>query len=403
MNCRYDFLKASITGYDHSGVPLVAEITDEYLTRGYSDNVGIYYVIPWIVRTFGVSLDRAIDLFLYGVLYTGFVCAAVGLLVLFRTTTQRAIALAQLGLLFWFTIHRIVDVYVIGVSVTVALLPWALWLLRRDSRHGLTAAFCALAGVCVGASHFFRVHAATGVAVFILIYLLFDAGRSRLSRATLALALLAGVAGPVLWFGHLIHQRDAYLEASNPEAYARSKSAFGACTPWQSIYIGFGYLNNQHGIRYDDYCAIERVSAEAPDAVYLASEYQNILRSEVLGLVKRDREFVVTTIAAKTGVLTAWFARFATFGLLTVWLLPISLRLNCAFLGAGLFAALPGILVMPYPHYVSGLLAVATIYGTVTLNHFADRFSFRSIFPQRHNSGGDPSQRNPQPALGRAA
>ena len=111
----------------------------------------------------------------------------------------------------------------------------------------------------------------------------------------------------------------------------------------------------------------------------MSPKYQSILRDSVFDFARSHPGFVLNTLGAKCGVLAVWFAVFVNVGLIAAWFCRRSFRIELAFAGASLFAAIPGILVIPRLNYVSNLLAFATIYGIVRVNGFLEETSLRSM------------------------
>ena len=57
MECRHLELDRAIKAFQETGVPLISGSEGTFSAAGHSDNVGIYYAVPWIVRTFDIPLD----------------------------------------------------------------------------------------------------------------------------------------------------------------------------------------------------------------------------------------------------------------------------------------------------------------------------------------------------------
>ena len=366
MPTRYEALVATIAGYEQTGVPLIGLADGRYVAAGYSDSKGLHYVIPRVIESCGLSLDAAIDAVLYGVLLAGFVVGGMGLLRLFQTTRQRLIATGQLVLLLAYSLFALGDVYVFGVAATIAVVPWALLLLRECSQPRRAAAFCLIAGLIAGLSHQFRAQSGTAAAVLVIL-LIWMAARPVRFRAVLTAAFCGAALLPGLWFERLAENRDAFLAEHSPAYFSETQEAYGGA-PWHSIYIGFAFLTNPYVSAYLDEVAMARVGEVSPDAAYLSREYQSILRQDVLDLVRNHPGFVLRTLSAKAGAVLFWVLLFGNFGLLAALARPGWSRLDVAFGAAALPAAAPGLLVMPLPHYVSSLLALATVYGVLRWN-----------------------------------
>jgi hypothetical protein len=142
---------------------------------------------------------------------------------------------------------------------------------------------------------------------------------------------------------------------------------------WHSVYIGFGFLNNKHNLQYDDSCADNKAHEMCPTVEGNSLEYEILLKQEVQRLWKRDPEFICQTIAAKIGIMFYYLICFANIGLIAFFFLREGWLRYAAFAAAGAFLAIPGILVMPYQHYVLGFIALAAMFKGFVLGRLLDR------------------------------
>src|SRR5277367_204924 len=65
MTYRLTELGLVLDGLRATHLPLLEKINDAYKAAGIGDDEGIYYFIPWIANTFGISLSLAINLFFW--------------------------------------------------------------------------------------------------------------------------------------------------------------------------------------------------------------------------------------------------------------------------------------------------------------------------------------------------
>ncbi|MBI4532289.1 MAG: hypothetical protein HY709_12300, partial [Candidatus Latescibacteria bacterium] len=364
MPFRYQGLQEALTGLGKTGISLVAYDGNILKPAGFSDDVGIYYVIPKIAYTFNISIDQSMNLFFIGLVLVSWALGIIGSFLLFRTWLSRVVAFVGL-LLLSLIVLKVGDVYLVPPSVAVAIVPFFLFF-AKDKPFNISFVACIfLSGIGIGTAHYLRSHAGTAVVIFIVSLLILYCRMHRREKLILAAALGAGVLVPIVYFQTLLDRRDAYLMSHYPE----HRQVLRHHVFWHSVYIGLGFLNNTYGIQYLDEVAIEKVRSISPDVVYLSQEYETTLRNEVLRLMKDAPLFVLTNVFAKIGVISFYLLVFANVGLLTAVLHPKTWSLELAFWIGMAFNALFGILIIPNPPYLLGFIAFATLYGIVSINH----------------------------------
>ena len=364
MPARYQQLRRAFEGFQRTGVPLVAFDGNSFYGAGFSDDPGEYYLIPKLASFLDLKLPTAIDVFLGTILCMSFLVGLVGFFFLFRRSLSRMVAFIGLFLLFLGT-FREGDVYVVLSSTAVALVPWLLYLVRRGVADGWFFTFASGAGLCAGVSTLIRSHSGTGFMLFMAIVVLLALRCGWRSRILLIAVALAACAAPSLYFHKLRDRRDAYLNTVRPaRTPIQEQHPF-----WHSVYIGFGFLSNEIVPAYSDEVAVNKVAAISPGAHYLSVEYEGVLKNEVFSLIRHHFSFVVLTLAAKLGVICFALLLSANAGLLAAALYPKTWPIELAFWVAIAFSSLFGILVVPYPKYLLGFIAFATLYGVVSVDH----------------------------------
>ncbi|MEW5705272.1 MAG: hypothetical protein AB1743_00445 [Actinomycetota bacterium] len=383
MQCRYDMLKDAIAGYNKTGMPLVSYSKGTLGSAGFGDDVGIYYFIPKIAHTFNLSLNQSINIFFISMALISLVLGIIGSFLLFKTWWGRAIALIGMLALTLVSI-RVGDVYIASASIVLMVIPIFLYLVHSKKNLASLAMFIFLAGTAVGVVHFIRSHAGTAVLIFILFVVMFYMGTSWKNKLTLTALLVAGVLVPSLYFNVLLDQRDAYLVEKQPGYHKVTRQH----PFWHSVYIGFGFLDNPYGIKYLDAVAADKVRSISPKTPYLSREYEAILKYEVFKLIRQHRRFVITTLFAKLGVIILYVLTFANIGLLASIKYPKNFVEELAFWGAMGFSSLYGLLVIPNTCYLLGLVAFATVYGIVSINHAIEQGAWQDIKAFSSRIGG---------------
>ena len=140
-------------------------------------------------------------------------------------------------------------------------------------------------------------------------------------------------------------------------------SGLGKHVFWHNIYLGFGFIPNYLGITYDDDCAIKKIKNIDPNIKEYSEKYESLLKKETIRILLKERIFAWSTIFAKFGVCLFYLLVCMNIGSLAAVLFKQDMYLHSCFLIVLLTAALPGILVMPRPSYLSGFTALAFVYG----------------------------------------
>lgn len=368
MEMRHKSLHQTLAGLEKTKIQLIGYDGAHFHPSGFSDNQGIYYFIPNIAHFFNISIDSAIMVFYFSWNLTAVSLGLLGFFLLFKTWTGKHIALLAFGLLSITIFFSHAYVYAFQASAVVATIPLFLYFRKAGRVSAGFVVFCVFAGAWLGVSNHLRIYAGVGPGIFIGIILAYSIRASWKHKGILAGAAVIGFMIPTLYANFLIEQRNDYLAAHEPIPWNITPHPF-----WHSIYIGFGYLDNDLNIHYDDGVANAKVLSAAPGTRYLSQEYYDILRNEVFKLFKEHPFFVLQTIAAKGWKMALLFLMYANIGILAALAYPKDRVLDLAFLSGLLFQTSFGFLVIPKAGYLLGLIAFATIYGVVSINEALER------------------------------
>ena len=371
MECRRVGLEQIIAGYAKSGVPLVAWNGQNY-TDIINDDFGLYYFIPRVAALTHTGVQAATNLFFGGVLLLGLLCGAVGFGLLCRTWPGRFVAFVGMALLARIALH-IGDVYVVSASVVLATVPIFLYFAKQQKFSPLFGAFLFLAGSEIAAANWMRSHSGTGSLILMALVVLFGIKIAPKQKAALLACVLFGMAGPMLAFKSIQNRSEAF-RAENQPGYQRLIQQHNF---WHCVYIGFGYLNNPYGLKWDDKVGRDKVASIDPNAMLFSPEYEHILRTETFRFVGEHPGFAIKTVAAKTRVLLTYLLVYANIGLLAAWRYPKARILDIAFWLAIGMGALPGLLVMPFAAYVMSFIAMSVVYSIVSINTALESENFR--------------------------
>jgi hypothetical protein len=332
--------------------------------------VGIYAIIPRLARALDLSLPQAIDTFFIGIVLVSLVAGIAGCFRCFRSWWLRGWSVLMLVVVARLCL-QLGDVYVVPAGLAMGLLPWYLHFYRQRRTSIWFVGFAVLLGAAVGAGHWVRGHAGTPLLLFVLVSLVLCADRPWRRRAVILAAVAAGLLIPTVCFHSIVAERDRYLAEVRP-GYEPVTARHPV---WHNVYLGFGFLRNDHSITYLDDVAVTRVQQLQPGVIYMSTEYQRVLRGEVFRLLREDPWFVLRTLGGKFGVLLRFLLFYANIGLFVPLLRPKGRAIEAAFWAALASGSLYGLLVMPSPKYTLGFIALAALYGLFGL----ERLSLRPL------------------------
>ena len=377
MPYRHAALQYAVVGYLRSKIPLVAFDGTKYLPAGFSDDPGIYYFIPRLAVWSGISVEKAIDLFFGAILAASFLTGMIGFLFILDRWPLKLWSVFALCMLLWFT-YRKGDVYVALSTPAVAAIPWFLCVLRKNAASTGTAAFLFGIGLLAGLAGQIRSYAATSLVLFMVILIAFELQRGWGRKLALLAALLAGMAIPAAYFHNLIAQRDAFLTAAQP-GYTQTVNQHPI---WHTVYTGLGFRKNPYVAGYSDEVAADAVYSISPSTPYLSAEYERILRDKSLRIAREHPLFIVVTLLDKLRIVLFLLLCWSNAGLLAAAFYPKGWAMESAFWCALAFSSLFGIVAIPQVQYLLGFMAVAAIYGIVSLDYAIKRRRPRKLRPR---------------------
>jgi len=364
MPCQYQLLHEALSGYLKTGIPLVAYDGSVLKPAGVGDDIGIYYFIPKITYTLGISIDQCLKMFFVSIILVSLFLGIFGYFLLIKKPGTRWVGIVEVIVLACGSYFHLEGVYIILFSITIAIIPLFLYL-SKGQRFSLSfAIFLLLSGLAIGVANYLRSHAGTGVLIFMVMILVFYVRIKWKQKLFLLMLLITTVLTSIIYFETLMNRRDVYLTNHDPSY----KSAPRRHVLWHSAYIGFGFLNNEYGIKYKDEVAMEKVCSIAPKTTYLSQDYEEILRHEVFKLIEAHPLFTVQTMFAKLGVILFYLLLFGNVGLIAVALRKIEWPLQIAFGSAMIFNSLFGIIATPDYRYLMGFISFATLWGIITFD-----------------------------------
>jgi MFS family permease len=367
MECRRDELERTLNVLNETGVSLVSAYNNGYVPAGGSDDKGMYYFIPWLAKLFGLSSAQATQVFYLILIALGVAVATFAFSLLFKSWYSRLISLFGFSFLAgfltcWFG-HS--DIYLAGFFAVATVIPVFILLSHKPNGFNLTLAIAlGFAGVIVGYCNQIRHHSGTGTLLFLFAWLLLSKTLQKKEKYICFSILVASFLIPYAHFYTLEKNRDTFLVSQNPSY----EKAFSFPT-WHVIYNGFGYLkDNKYGLEYSDSSTKLAALKVNPNVEYLSDEYYRIVKDLTFDLIKNDFWFVLQTVLAKIKNLLYKVLVYANIGLLLCLFIRPSRQIFIPCLLAVMLYSLPGVLVMPFYFYLSGMVATLVTFALYMIN-----------------------------------
>jgi hypothetical protein len=362
---RYSGVSEALLGWNETGVPLVGRFNRQWEAVPCGDDTGLFYIVPLLARQTGWSVDRSLDAFLMGMIVFSATVALAGLWLTPSGIWLRILAVVPIAGAAYLS-YKMGDVYVVQGSVVLMLIPWLIHALKPSMRSGLRFSIVFLSGIILGLAQWVRSQSGSPVLVFFAVLICFSSLR-RSIQILLSCTLLAGMSLPLLYAQFPLRERDRFL-AVHQTGY---RGSLNHHLFWHTAYLGLSYLTNPYVSAWRDLGAVQYVQAVDPDVIYGGEKYEALLRSRVEEIIHRDDKFIFYTVAAKAGVLACMLLLCTNIGLAAAISCPKSLGTELAFWLATTFAALSGIIAIPVPQYVLGMITLALLYWYYSISFYA--------------------------------
>ena len=361
MPSRYYSALNILRGLEKTGIPLIGLYGDKVGIPNMADDWGIYYFVPKLALIFHVSIDRAFDLFFSGILFVSFLVAFIFFFLLYRSIMQRVVIIVGLSALAFMSWY-VWDVYVFYAATILFCIPPALYFLDHKISKYYLVSFFFFAGLSIGFAHYIRTY--SGIAP--LLFLIVTYGYKR--KWLLFLPLFVGLLIPYLFFNSLIEKRDNY--AKQQALFYEGEEGHHM---WHNTYGGFGFLNNPYDLVFGDFQIVKKVNSYYPEVQYPSKAYNQAAKQCIIQLIKEHPKFILITLFAKLGVIFLYLLIFANLGLLCAWWYPKPFFIELAFWSALGFNSLFAFLTIPNTIYLLGFIAVAVMYGIVSICYALDK------------------------------
>jgi hypothetical protein len=369
-----DGVSETLEIYRHTGQILLrhaAGITGGSLNEIYSpienkgDDPGIYFFLPYFANVFPSSYDLVkLDILFFGfITLIGYLISCIGfnLLIVNQELLVKTYFYTGVSALFSFFI---LDVYIWAYFIT-CFVPLFIWLVNSAGKSGFKRfyIFMFVFGILAGLSNQFRNYSGTGMIVFVLSYLALNYSKDfKIWKiVTLALLLISSSCIPGLFLQQQYNQRDNWLSRNEP-SFKPVDDRIGHVV-WHNIYLGLGFIKNPYGIIWDDQFAFDKVDQLNPDPKlrHCSIEYERILKTEYLKILRNNFGFVVRSYFVKFVYASLFLLLFFNYGFILLFRAVLSYRFLMPFFITICFYSLPAVLVWPFPMYFLGAINLVVI------------------------------------------
>jgi hypothetical protein len=373
MDYRQGELAKAANGFKETNIPLISLHEGIYSVAGFSDDQGVYYFIPWIAKTFHISVELATNLFFNFILLLPVLVCIFCFFSIFKDLRSRLSITVVIGLL---ATYCAIDLYAFSFFAACTVLPLFIFLNEQEKlSQKMLLPIIAFSSIVIGYCNIMRSQAGTAIFLFLFFWLFLNQNLNAKKKGICLLTSLIFTLIPYLHFNYLEQQRDAFLQSNYPNYIPISASH----PKWHAIFLGLSYIPNSYGINWEDETAFKKAQSIDKDVVYCSEKYEQILKEQCLLLIKKDPIFILKNIFAKMGAILLKILICANLGLFLIFYVQKSLRFHAPFLIALAYSALPGLLVIPNNHYLRGLLTTSTLWGLYLLSLAIQKYQRKSI------------------------
>lgn len=366
MPTRYEGIEDAITGINKSNIYGVGYKDGSFFNAGWSDDQGLYVFSQVLNKFYDLTAIESIGLFYTLIISLGFVFYILGSMILF--SNKKTLLVSFIGILILTLLtYKIRDTYVM-FYFTGSFVFIFIWMFKKwhDSRPIMMFSLLFIIGLLLEMSNLFRGHSATGVFVFIGLYIILNKFCIKNKVLFISALFITSLVINSLWYNIIQTPKEIFLKQVGTDLPITSSHPF-----WHSIYIGLGFVDNHIVSEYKDEIGIEKVKSINPNIKYLSLEYENILRGEVIQFIINYPLLFLQNLSAKIGVLIFYFILFVNLGVYYIVknIRNISYRETLPFYMAILFNSLFGILVTPSLNYILGFISFSILIAIYSMNY----------------------------------
>ncbi len=370
MEYRETELLKATEGLRQHGLPLYFETSNGIAQPiGGADFKGFYLLTSYLAVLLGIDDPmqawRLIWLFLWMVVLVG-----APFFISTLTSSRLAIYGGSVALLYAVTTIEPLDIYWVQAWAILALMPPVMFIWRKKDFGKPDVACLILVALVAGLVSLVRDPAGIPVLIAAAAVMWIRSNSKPVGIGLIGLLALAYLCTSTLVLDAVIALRDSHsdIDPSRLEGNAGQ-------TLWHSIYIGLGYLRNDHGIYYQDEVAAAAAKVLAPGAHYHSKAYNEALRGEVFRIASHEPFFILGLLFKKACVVFYLVFRY----LLVIAVgLPALLasqfaRLSLLLIPAAAIGVLPAFLGVPTEGYLYGLIGALILVGMLGIVVLLDR------------------------------
>ncbi len=366
MPTRLKDSENAIVGMEKSNIYGIAYENNGYAYTGWSDDQGLYIFIQFVNKFFSLTVVESIGLFYLLVLSIGFLLYFISGFLLFKEKKTRLFFNVWLVLLTLLA-FKIRDVYIM-FYFTVSFIPIFIYFLKKEysKKYLILFSLLLIVGVFMQISNYFRGYSGTLVILFICTYLLFSKINPKIKAISISILFAGLIFTKIFWNYSIENPRKIFIEQVGTDKPMSKSHPF-----WHTVYIGFGYIDNNIVEKYLDEVAFEKVKSINPNATCCTPEYEDILKNEVIQILIKHPLLFVSTVGAKIGVYLVYFILFINLGLYFFIknIIKTSLRETVPFVVALLFSLIFGILAIPSLSYSLGFLSIIMVFVSYVMDN----------------------------------
>ena len=377
MSGRYDWIVASFLGYKKTAISLVSFVDGALESFSSRDDLGIYYFVPKLAVFFNISIDRAINVFFYGIIALSLFISFVAFFVYYKRFYSRIFAAICLSFLS-VVLVSVQDFFIFYALVLIVAVPVFLYLFSKKRSLVSILFFIFALGILAGYSNFCRSYSGVSALIFVVIRLIMYKYLNKKRKVLVILVLYASFFIPKLHTDFIFTEREKFL-VKNDITFV--KDSYESHPFWHTVICGLGYLSNPYGFKWNDTTADLMAKEIDPHVnIGISEEYEAACRKCFL---KANWWFVLETIFAKLGIFLLYMFMFLNIGFLYMFFYrkphKVKIFSHLSFLGPLAFSSIFGLLAMPTFAYSLGFITVLMLWLLVCV---CDVFEFDKISHQ---------------------
>ena len=348
------------------------------LIEGRGDDLAQYYFIPKILYLINAPanllyIERFQKLFYAFIVFISFIILLYGLKILYKklnlinTILIRFLSLFSLYSLSTYTLNFFI----------ISFIPLIIYIINKYliNKNKYYILFFITIGFIISLSNSFRAFSGTGVLLFISIYIILIERIKLLlkNKIYIIMAIFILINSINIYFDYIIKKRNYWLLENNHSAVVKDSKPMHSI--WSDLYIGLAYVQpNKYKIGWEDQFAIDKANKEVGYKKWtyntMDSELEDIIKKEVLKILKEDPFFIFQNIIkkAKKVIITIFYS--INIGLIFIFINKTDKKIIISSLVTILFYSIPPILVWPDPRYFLGAICMSVLLTIFLINDF---------------------------------